>query len=184
MNAAASTWMDSIATGLAERGYALGGSPVPGAILASKRVRNLGFFFPCSDFIFIHNLSAGTTLTSFEELHEQARHHAEAQFRLPRVLRYHIPNTVSVGVSDQGFSPADIEFAVASKLDSPLTGGQKHSTFLFDVGAKEMYSQGLEVTPGRYGSRVVSRVNPTNRSFDLMSEMLRELSRPEPRRSG
>jgi len=176
MSGSASSWIDRIVRSLTERGYVLGASTVPASVHATKRTRNMGPFFPCTDFVFIHRLAREGMHAPLERLHSQARAFAEEQFRLPRVLRYHIPNTVSIGVSDTGFTAEDLAFAQSSKLESHLVGGQKHSTYLFDVAAREMYSQGVEVTPGRYGSRVVSRVNPTNRIFDLMTEISRELS--------
>jgi len=175
MTDTASGWIDRIERFLTERGYLLGASTVPAARYATRRTRNMGPFFPCTDFVFVHRLSGEGTHTPLEQLHSQARIWAEAQFRLPRILRYHIPNTVSIGVSDSGFTAEDLAFAQSNKLESPLVGGHKHSTYLFDVDAREMYSQGLEVTPGRYGSRVVSRVNPTNRTYDLMNALLVEL---------
>jgi len=176
MSGTASSWIDRIGRSLTERGYVLGASTVRASVYATKRTRNMGPFFPCTDFVFIHRLASEGTHAPLERLHSQARVFAEEQFRLPRVLRYHIPNTVSIGVSDSGFTAEDLAFARSNKLESPLIGGQKHSTYLFDVAAREMHSQGLEVTPGRYGARVVSRVNPTNRTFDLMNEILRELT--------
>lgn len=185
MSATASSWIDQIARFLTERGYLLGASTVPAALHATKRTRNMGPFFPCTDYVFVHRLVGGASHTPLEQLHAQARTFAEEHFRLPRVLRYHIPNTVSIGVSDSGFTAEDLAFAQSSKLDSPLVGGQKHSTYLFDVVAREMYSQGLEATPGRYGSSVVSRVNPTNRTYDFMSALLLELrALPSGRRDG
>lgn len=175
MTASASAWIDRLTTLLVERGYVVGASPLPGAVLATKNVRNLGPFFPCVDYVFIHDRSQGHTQQTLSELHEQARAYAESQFRLPRALRYRIPNTVTVGVSDTGFSPEELAFATASKLESQLVGGQKHSTYLFDTVTGEMYSQGLEATPGRYGTKVVSGVNPTNRMFELMRTLLREM---------
>jgi hypothetical protein len=110
----------------------------------------------------------------FEQLHELDREFAESQFRLPRPLRYHIPNTVSIGVSAAGFPAETIEYARKSKLRSHLDGGEKNSTYLLDLAARRMYTAGLEVTPTKYG-RQVSPVNPTNRVFDLMKGLSKEL---------
>jgi len=178
----ASGWIDQIELFLTKQGYLFGASTVPAARYATKRTRSMGPFFPCTDFVFVHRLSGEGTHTPLEQLHSQARMYAEEQYRLPRMLRYHIPNTVSIGVSDSGFTAEDLAFAQSNKLESPLVGGHKHSTDLFDVVARELYSQGLEVTPGRYGSRVVSRVNPTNRTYDLMNALLLELRAPSSER--
>jgi len=171
----AAAWIDRIVGILVEEGYEIGASTVGSSMLATRRVRGLGPFFPCTDFFFIHHVTAQWPPERFEQLHQLARIYAEEQFRLPRVLRYHIPNTVSVGVSDSGFSAETLAFAQSSKLRSPLVGGEKDSTYLFDVAAKELLSQGVETTPGRYGARVESGVNPTNRTYELMTRVYRRL---------
>jgi hypothetical protein len=168
-------WVERITRILAEKGYALGVSPIAGALLATKRVNSLGPFLPTTDFVFIHDFSAEGFSASLEELHEEAIAWADARFRLPRPLRYHIPNAVSVGVSDTGFSDETIGFATRNKLRSPLVGGAKDSTYLFDVAEKRLYSAGPEATPGRYGSQNVTSVNPSNRMLNLMNDLLREL---------
>lgn len=173
----ATAWVAHITRILVERGYAVEPSTVGSATLLTKRVRGLGPFFPVTDFIFIHDCSTGMAASRFEELHEQARAYAESRFRLPRPLRYHIPNTVSIGVSDRGFSAAVMEFAQRPKLRSHLQGGEKNSTYLFDVGEGRIYSQGAEKTPGNYGTEYTLDVNPTNRTLNLMREILAQLVR-------
>lgn len=175
MSQTATAWIDRIVGILVEQGYEVGGTTVGASMLATKRVRGLGPFFPVTDYIFIHHITAQWPPERFEQLHQLARIYAEEQFRLPRVLRYHIPNTVSVGVSDTGFPAETLAFAQSSKLRSPLVGGEKDSTYLFDVAAKELLSQGVETTPGRYGAQVRSGVNPTNRVLELMTDVFRRL---------
>lgn len=172
MPASAPVAIDSIAVFFAERGYAVGASSVGSALMATRRARGLGPFFPYTDFVFIHDLSSAREgSASFALLHEQARAFAESQFRLPRPLRYHIPNTVSIGVSEVGFSAEAVDFARERKLRSQFDGGEKNSTYLLDLGARTMYSQGFEATPVRYGGTIVTVVNPTNRIHVLMTEL-------------
>lgn len=175
MTDTATQWIERILTLLADDGYAIGQSPIGSAMLATKRVNSLGPFLPCTDHIFVHDLSDATVAARFESLHAEAREWVDARFRLPRPMRYHIPNTVSVGVSDRGFPAETIAFAEQNKLRSPLLGGEKDSTYLFDVAERRLYSAGPEATPGRYGSSNVTTVNPTNRTLDSMHAMLQRL---------
>jgi len=160
---------------LATRGYSIGRSSVGSAMLATKRVNSLGPFLPATDHLFVHDLSDPSAALRFEALHTEACEFVDAFFPLPKPLRYHIPNTVSIGVSDRGFPAETIAFAEQNKLRSPLIGGEKDSTYLFDVAEQRLYSAGPEVTPGRYGSANVTTVNPSNRTLDLMHAILKEL---------
>ncbi len=160
---------------LAARGYSIGRSSVGSAMLATKRVNSLGPFLPATDHLFVHNLSDPSAALRFEALHAEAIEFVDALFPLPKPMRYHIPNTVSIGVSDRRFPAETITFAERNKLRSPLLGGEKDSTYLFDVVEQRLYSAGPEVTPGRYGSANVTTVNPSNRTLDTMREILKEL---------
>ncbi|KAF0209511.1 MAG: hypothetical protein Q8S43_08890 [Actinomycetota bacterium] len=175
MTDSAGRWIERIKAFLGDRGYAISESPIGTSVLAIKHGHSFGPFLPYTDFFFIHDLSTMRAPTTFEALHGQARLAAEAQYRLPRALRYHIPNTVSIGVSVGGLSAETIEFAQRDKRDNTYIGGEKNSTYLFDVETQQLYSQGIEITPARYGARVVTTVNPTNRTHELMEEILRML---------
>jgi len=175
MSDTAAEWIERILTILADDGYSLGQSAVGSAMLATKRVNSLGPFLPCTDHLFIHDLTDAAVATRFEALHAEAREWVDARFRLPKPMRYHIPNTVSIGVSDRGFPAETIDFARSNKLRSPLLGGEKDSTYLIDVAERRLLSAGVEVTPGRYGSANVTTVNPTNRTLDMMEALLKRL---------
>lgn len=176
MTDTARQWVERITGILDDRGYTISQSPIGPSVLAIKHGHSFGPFLPYTDYFFIHDLSTMRAPTTFEALHGQARLAAEAQFRLPRALRYHIPNTVSIGVSTGAISAETIEFVQMDKRDNQYIGGEKNSTYLFDVETQQLYSQGIEITPGRYGARVVTTVNPTNRTFELMKEIRARLS--------
>lgn len=167
----ASQWIDAFVRLLSERGYVVVGTPVGSGHLATKRVNSFGPFLPCTDYIYVRSVSNSTSSADFWQFHEAARAYSESQFRLPRIMRYHIPNTVSIGVSGNGFLAQMIEFAQRPRTGQSYLGGEKHSAYLVDVVARELYSQGLQVTPGRYGSQNVISSNPNNRTFELMREI-------------
>ncbi len=175
-----SSWVDGIMESLQRRGYAIAGSPVGDGHLATRKVRNMGPLMPSTSFVFVHAFPATTTRADFETLHEAQREYAESRFRLPRIMRYHIPNTVTVGVISTPPAEDVVDYVRASKLDLPLIGGQKHSVYLFDESSRTMFSAGPEQTPTGIGPAAVPN-NPTNRVYTLMREILAELGGTEAR---
>ncbi|MHB1341325.1 MAG: hypothetical protein ACYC77_09145 [Coriobacteriia bacterium] len=163
---------------LAGEGYSIVDSPIGRGRLATMRVRNLGPFFPSTNYIFVHELAQSTSPTSFRLLHETACEWAESQFRLPRAMRYRIPNTVTAGVSDEGFEPDLIAYATRERLWDGVSfvGGEKNSAYLYDAVERQLYSQGLEITPGPHRSKNLVASNPNNRIFVLMTEVHRRLA--------
>jgi len=129
---------------------------------------------PSTNFVFVHDFPATTSRADFDALHEEQRKYAESRFRLPRIIRYHIPNTVTVGVTSTPPAERVIDYARASKLDLPMIGGQKHSVYLFDESSRTMFSTGPEQTPTRVGPAALPN-NPTNRVYALMCDILSEL---------
>ncbi|NTU72366.1 MAG: hypothetical protein HGB10_11195 [Coriobacteriia bacterium] len=186
MTETARTPLDAMALLLAEQGFTVGASSIGRlSMLATRKVRGLGPFFPVSEYFWVHDLSAPLPGDAgFERLHEDAREFVESRFSLPRPLRYHIPSTVSIGLSTTGFAPADIEFATTSKLRSQFYGGEKNSAYLIDLRSGEMHSAGTEATPVRYGGTIVSGVNPTNRALWLVEDLARDLMAKRPLGSG
>jgi len=172
----ADDWTAAIVDTLVEKGYTSAPSPTGRGRHLTCRGHSLGPFLPYTDYIFVHECSADTSSAELARLHEEARAIADSYFRLPRVLRYRIPNTVTVGVSEDGYSADAIAFAETSTLRSPLIGGEKDSKYLFDVANRALYSQGLEATPGRYGSSNVLMTNPTNRTYKMMIGVLERLT--------
>lgn len=170
----AAQWIDRLVTMLAEEGYTIEASPVGSSILATKKVRGMGPLFPVTDFVFLHRCTGETTAEEFDRWHQQGRAEAEGRFRLPRAMRYHIPHTVTVGVSDSGFDDALIAYATSPHVYSGI-GGERHSVYLLDVAGRQMLSRGPEATPGRYGSRNTLAVNPINRGFGMMSGLFERL---------
>lgn len=176
MTATADEWIAAIVGILGEKGYASAPSPVGRGRYLTRRGHSLGPFLPFTDYVFIHECTSDTSAAELERLHEVARESAGSNFHLPKMLRYRIPNALTVGVSEDGFSAEAIAFAEESTLRCPLVGGEKDSKYLFDVASRALYSQGPEATPGRYGSSMVSPTNPTNRTYERMADILERLA--------
>lgn len=169
--------IDRLRTFLAAAGYAVEQRPlpVPTRLFATKRGHSAGILLPYTDFIFVHVLddSEAADGAYLRRMHEQAREYAGSQMRVPKLLRYRVPNVVTIAVSETGFGEDVNVFARESKLD--LMGGERRSVYLLDVSGRELISAGPEATPTRYGGEIVTDANPTNRVYGMLTEFARGL---------
>ncbi len=168
--------VDRLAGLLQERGYSLGPLPQGGdGVLATMRGHSLGRLFPYTDFIFLHDLDLSRVASgeALEALHERNRVWAESQMRVPRALRYRVPNTVTVGVTAIGASE-DMRL-VASRERRSVNTGEKNSVYLVDTAAGRAWSHGLEQDPIRFGGTWTPNVNPSNRTARLLAGVIGEL---------
>lgn len=161
---------------LAENGYALSPHPdgVPGT-LATKRGHSAGIFLPYTDFIFLHDLDeARLTAEGFEEQHQRNRAYAEGQMKVPRALRYRVPNTITFVASTNPVSAERIAVAQKNRFERANTG-EKNSIYLVDLSTGIYYFQGREFDSlSRYGGTWDSDFNPSNRIATLLATILGE----------
>lgn len=160
---------------LAEEGYTLQQRP-DGSMLATKRGHSAGIFLPYTDFIFLHDLDDGyaPSAREFEEQHQRNRAEGEGHMKVPRPMRYRVPNSVTVGVTARPASGEMVAVAVEPRKLRANTG-EKNSVYLVDLSAGKFYSQGLEVDRfSRYGGEWSPSVNPSNRVARMLAEVLAE----------
>ncbi len=139
---------------------------------AQKKGRSLGIFFPYEDHLFFHYLE-GTTLrvgAHIEILHEKARKYVNSFFKLPRALRYKVPNIVTVALSGEGFPREMIDYARKPKTN--LIGGERHSVILVDLRDRKFISADLETTYSGGIGITFKQVNPNNRAIMIIHEMM------------
>ena len=170
-------FIERLARRLAENGYAV--SPLAGDVpgkLATKRGHSAGIFLPFTDFIFLHNLdevwmSHGDEL---EALHQRNRAEGESHMKVPRAMRYRVPNTVTFCVSTKPVSEELIAVAQQNRHLRANTG-EKNSIYLVDLSTGTYYMQGREFdTLSRYGGTWDSDFNPSNRMATLLTTILAE----------
>jgi hypothetical protein len=142
-------------------------------LYALKKGRSLGIFFPYEDHLFFHALDAreANDAARIRALHEGERSYVNSLFKLPRALRYKVPNIVTVGVSAGGFSGEVIDYAKAPQVS--IVGGEKHSVILIDLANRSIISQGMETTYARGIGITFRQVNPTNRAQVLVADLAR-----------
>ena len=162
---------------LTARGYLIE-PPRPGAqLLATRRGHSLGIFLPYVDFICVHDLQleGAGDFAAFSRLHEADRAAAGSRFRLPRILRYKIPNVVSIGVSGEACPQGLIDEVEKPAPRRSAIGGETHSMYVLDLERLLLHSQGPEATSTRYGGSTTTAVNPTNRALRLVIELAETL---------
>lgn len=148
------------------------GAYVEADLYALKRGRSLGPFFPYEDHLFFHALfgASGLSRANVEHLHEKARAYVNGFFKVPRSLRYKVPNIVTVVVT-RDEPPGDLrEFILSPGRD--VVGGETHSVLLVKLPEQELLSRGLETTRTSSGSMTSRHVNPLNRALLLIQDLL------------
>lgn len=149
-------------------------------LYAKKSGRSLFVFFPYDDYFFIHDFSGGgvQSLDGLRSVHEKTREYINSLYRLPKALRYRVPNIITIAVSEKGFLPDLQRYAVERK--ESIAGGEKNSVFLVDLVNRIVISQGLETTHVDMLSIQFNRVNPSNRAYHIVCGMAQEFFAANP----
>jgi hypothetical protein len=176
-----------LADRLAAIGYSIEPLNTSHGWLAVKRGRSVGPFLPFTDFIFVHDLDSASigSGAALDALHEEHRAYAEGQMRVPRALRYRVPNTVTIGASVRQF-PDDMR-AVATRSRHAINSGEKNSVYLVEIATDRVFAQGFERDPLRYGGTWITMVNPSNRVAASLAGIFADLlgdGSDAPRRKG
>lgn len=124
------------------------------------------------DYYFIHegnnsNFSAEKCLA----MHEAARQHVNGQYKMPKAMRFVVPNIVSVFLSPDGFSEETVDLALKQKR--PWQGGEVHDMFFIDTTRKECYGPGYHKVRVDGVDFTLKKTDPTNRSIELIRELLK-----------
>jgi hypothetical protein len=172
-----------LADRLMDAGYSLAPLNLGYGWLATKRGHSLGPFLPYTDFIFLHDLDSARVESgvALDALHEEHRAYGEGAMRVPRALRYRVPNTVTVGVSSREIL-ADMR-EVATRNRHAVNSGEKNSVYLVGLKTGQVWTQGFEADPLRYGGSWVTTVNPSNRVAAELGGILTELAGETPKPS-
>lgn len=141
-------------------------------LYAFRKGRN--FIFPQRDFFFFHDIDRrNIDAAAAAMIHEEAREYVNGKFRLPKALRFTVPNIASVFYSAENIKPDMIE--LAEKKTRSVTGGEIHQIFIIDTNSGYFYSQGLHTARGRSGGVTVNMqlkaIDPQNRAYYLMKRI-------------
>lgn len=120
-----------------------------------------------ADYIFIHDLCGrgDVQMDGIIGLHERARKYVNGFYRLPKVLRFSVPNIVSFFISDAGF-PGDA-VGYSEKKTRTMAGGEIHSVYLADLKLKRIHGQGMNTVTVDGIRFVFKKIDPQNRAYNL-----------------
>lgn len=120
------------------------------------------------DFFFIHDLEkTGSEKSKLQLLHEASRKYANSFYKMPKWLRFKVPNIVSIFIAGNGLNQELKNWA--EEPTRTITGGEFHSVFFIDLKYKSFYGQGKNRTYVQdvpfVNSIEFKNIDPQNRSF-------------------
>ena len=134
------------------------------------------FLFPQRDYFFIYDIGGEEiTKNAMSEKHEAARNFVNAMYKMPKALRFSVPNICSVFIGSKGFSEDVINLAEYNTRT--VIGGEIHTIYLIDLMNKVFYGQGINRVPFvvdgiRTGLKLeFKKIDPQNRAFYFVQEL-------------
>jgi hypothetical protein len=168
--------MRRIATALARRGYRIVvPPPMKAQLFATRQGHRLGPLLPFTDFVAIHELPDEADGPTFERLHVATMAYAESQTNVPRMLRYRVPNAVTIGVTDSEPSPTLCAAVGRARLRSRMQIGAQESTYLLDLVAETLHGTAMRRTAIRGDAAKGASADPANRVRHMMEQLAGEL---------
>jgi len=123
------------------------------------------------DYIFVHTGDARSLNESAcHQLHSEARNYVNNLYKMPRALRFVVPNIVSVFFSVNGFD--DDALQVTLKQKRPWQGGEVHDVFFIDLSSNTLSGPDIHSVRVKGGNYSFKKVDPTNRSRALMLDFV------------
>jgi len=104
------------------------------------------------------------------KLHLEARNYVNGLYKMPRALRFVVPNIVSVFFSENGFDDAALQLSLQQKR--PWQGGEVHDIFFVDLASQILYGPDIHSVRVDGGNYSFKKVDPTNRSRGLMLDFV------------
>jgi len=133
------------------------------------------FIFPRRDYIFFHDIDKRQiNLELASKLHQEARDYVNSFYKMPKAMRFTVPNISTVFYSSEFITGEIMEFA--QKNTRSAIGGEIQQVFAIDFKAKRFYSQGTNTVTGRSGGVNVkikfNAIDPQNRSYDIIKKII------------
>lgn len=144
-------------------------------IFAHRKGKN--FVFPQRDYFFFHDIDKRKIdLASVSKLHQEARDYVNSLYRMPKALRFTVPNISSVFYSSE-FIPGDI-IELAYKNTRSAIGGEIQQIFAIDFKSGRFYSQGTNtVRANAEGVSVkmkFNKIDPQNRAYYIVEKIIKQ----------
>ncbi len=134
------------------------------------------FVFPQRDYFFIYDTGNETiSKKSVEEKHEAARNFINSMYKMPKALRFSVPNICSIFIGFNGFSEEVINLAEYNTRS--VIGGEIHTIYLIDIKNKVFFGQGINRVPFVVDGVTTGlklefkKIDPQNRAFYFVQEI-------------
>lgn len=133
------------------------------------------FVFPQRDYFFFHDIDKRKLdLNLVTKLHKEAREYVNGLYKMPKALRFTVPNIASIFFS-QEFVPGEI-INLASQNTRSAIGGEIQQIFAIDFKAKRIYSQGTNTVRARVEGVSVkmkfNKIDPQNRVYYIIEKLI------------
>jgi len=143
-------------------------------LYAYRKGRN--FVFPQRDYFFIHDIDKRKIdIVLVNKLHQEARDFVNGLYRMPKALRFTVPNIASVFYSAE-FITGDI-IELAQKNTRSAIGGEIQQIFAIDFKSGRFYSQGTNtvraMTEGVSVKMKFNKIDPQNRAFYIVEKIMK-----------
>lgn len=135
------------------------------------------FIFPQRDYFFFHDIDRRRVdLNLVIRLHQEAREFVNSLYKLPKALRFTVPNIASVFYSYE-FIPGEI-IEHAQKNTRSAIGGEIQQVFAVDFKSGRFYSQGTNtvrvMAEGASVRMKFNKIDPQNRAFYIVEKIIKQ----------
>jgi hypothetical protein len=133
------------------------------------------FIFPQRDYFFVHNIdSRRIDAALVSKLHKEARDYVSSLFKMPKALRFTVPNIASIFYSEESIHGEIMK--IAEQNTRSIVGGEIHQVFAIDYKSGRFYSQGTNtVRASVEGASVkmkLNKIDPQNRAYNIVKKLM------------
>ncbi|PQJ80369.1 hypothetical protein [Polaribacter porphyrae] len=148
------------------------------SFLAKKTGSNF-IFLKYTDYYFV-TLEENLSIEKINKCHKKSKENANKDFKLPKALRFSVPNINSVFITENNISKEVISCVRKRNID--IVGGQQESIFILDKSNYQLHSAGKELSHVSGRAKLIwgnkkefTSLNGRNRSFYLMDKLTQEI---------
>lgn len=144
-------------------------------LFAHRKGKN--FVFPQRDYFFLHDIDRRKIdLSMVMKLHQEARDYVNSLYKMPKAMRFTVPNIASVFYSSD-FIPGDI-IELAFKNTRSAIGGEIQQIFAIDFKSGRFYSQGTNtvraMAEGVSVKMKFNKIDPQNRAYYIVDKIIKQ----------
>lgn len=141
-------------------------------LFAQRNGKN--FVFPQRDYFFFHDIDKRKLdINMIMRLHKSARDYVNGLYKIPKALRFTVPNIASIFYSKEFISGEIMNLAEQNTRSG--VGGEIHQIFAIDFKAGRFYSQGTNtvraMAEGASVKMKFDKIDPQNRAYYIIEKL-------------